>query len=315
MTRGVEPGMLALVTGGAGFLGSHLVDRLVDGGVVVTVVDDLSSGDLANVNAAAQFHQLEIQHPDLAEIVAGHDLVFHLAASATTKESSVGWADPRYDLNVNGLGTLNVLEAMRRAAPESAMVFASSAAVYGVIDYVPIDETHPTNPVSPYGVTKLAGEKYCMAYHHERGLDVSILRVFNTYGPRQPRYVMHDLVMKLVDDPTRLPIIGDGSQLRDYSYVTDTVEAFMMAVEWPGETLNLASGVPTRVSDVAALIRDLVAPGAPIVSEGETWVGDIPALHADISKIRAKGFEPKVRLDEGIRRLLGSYGLDLPLSG
>ena len=123
--------------------------------------------------------------------------MFHLAANATTKESSMGWKDAIYDNNVNTVGTINVLRAIVDLGQKSKVVFASSAAVYGRPEYTPVDERHITNPISPYGISKLAGEKYCFAYSSEYGIETSIIRIFNTYGPRQPRYVMDDFMKKL----------------------------------------------------------------------------------------------------------------------
>ncbi len=307
-------GKQVLVTGGAGFIGSHLVDRLVAEGADVTVLDDLSYGRAQNLNPRARFLQGDIRDYDrVREAVRGQRLVFHLAACATTKESAMGWADPVYDYQVNALGTLNVLRAVAEAGSGASVVYASSAAVYGHIRYTPIDEAHPTEPLSPYGVSKLAGEKYCLAFFREHGIPVVILRIFNCYGPRQPRYVMHDFIMKLQRDPSMLSIIGDGRQARDFCYVDDVIDAFLLACQSHGETFNIATGVPTTVMAVAEAIRAVLSPEARIVSEGSTWRGDIPVLLGDASRLRALGFAPKVDLATGIRRLVASYGIPVPV--
>lgn len=304
----------ALVTGGAGFIGSHVADRLVTIGAEVTVMDDLSFGLRENIPARAKTVIGDIR--DYAAVLAavkGQQVVFHMAASATTKESSMGWADPCYDLDVNALGTLNILRAVAEAGSGATVILASSAAVYGQIRRMPIGEDHPTDPVSPYGVSKLASEKYCLAYTHECGVPTVVVRIFNCYGPRQPRYVMHDFIMKLKDNPLVLKIIGDGRQARDFCYIDDVVEGFLFAADYPGEVFNIATGVPTSIMYVAQTIKGIIAPDAMIESEGATWRGDIPALLGDGSKLKKLGFAPQISLDLGIRKLVASYEVAAPV--
>jgi len=297
-----------IVTGGAGFIGSHLVDRLIDEGARVTVIDDLSYGRESNVNPSAEFVLSSIKDTgELQGLVGGSDYIFHLAAAATTRESQMGWNDPLYDLEVNTATTVRLLEAWREAADDARFVFASSAAVYGTIQRTPIDERHPTQPVSPYGVAKLASENYCTAYREVLGLPATSVRIFNTYGPRQPRYVMYDFIQKLQSTPDRLEIIGDGSQVRDYLYVSDTVEAFVRAAQAPPATYNAASGSATTIAQVASMIVDRVSPGAEVVSTSPTWIGDIPVLTGDASLLAHQGFEPQVQLSDGIDRLVEYY--------
>lgn len=218
----------------------------------------------------------------------------------------MGWADPIYDYQVNAIGTLNVLRAVNERGNGLRVVHTSSAAVYGHILYTPIDEMHPTDPVSPYGISKLAGEKYCLAYYREYGLPVVILRIFNCYGPRQPRYVMHDVILKVKRNPATLGIIGDGSQVRDFCYVSDVVDAFLLACEETGQTFNVGSGTPTSIMSVVESIKDLMAPTARIISEGNTWRGDIPVLVSNAARLRSLGFSPKVDLLTGLRSLIAS---------
>jgi UDP-glucose 4-epimerase len=297
-----------LVTGGAGFIGSHLVNRLVELGARVTVLDDLSFGCRENVNPAADLREHDVaDYLQVREDVAGKELVFHLAASATTRESSMGWKDPLFDHRVNALGTLHLLRAVAELADRPRIVYASSAAVYGIPERLPVDESHATQPISPYGVSKLAGEKYCYAYWHEHALDVVTVRIFNTYGPRQTRYVMFDLLAKLRACPERLEVLGDGEQVRDYCYVSDTVDGLLIAAQKgvAGSVLNLASGEPVVIRElVGRMLKTTGLDGATEVRyTGHTWRGDIPQLLGDSTKLRQLGFEPRVSLEEGLLRL------------
>ncbi len=307
-------GKKILVTGGAGFIGSHLVDRLVELGAEVTVVDNLSFGKKENLNPAAKFERTDIRDfQDLVRSVQGKDIIYHLAASATTKESSMGWDDPLFDLQVNLVGTLNILMAIREAANDSLLVFTSSAAVYGNPQYTPMDEKHPTSPISPYGVTKLAGEKYVAAFVSEWHLKSVILRLFNIYGPRQPRYVMYDFLEKLHRNPHKLEVLGDGSQGRDFCYVSDAVDTLLLAGEGKltnGEILNVGGGTLTNVGEIALkAIRSLRLEGKTEINyTGESWKGDIHIMRADVSKIKeALGWKPMVSLDDGISHLKQWY--------
>lgn len=308
-------GTSVLVTGGAGFLGSHLVDRLIELGSTVTVIDDLSFGKRENVNKRADFVELDIKnYGDLKNVVSrvSPKVVYHLAANATTKESAMGWSDPVSDYQINAIGTLNVLMAMADAGLKSHVIYASSAAVYGEPEYTPIDENHPTNPKSPYGVSKLAGEKYMLIYHKECGIPATVLRIFNVYGPRQPRYVMFDLLKKLKRDPSKLKVIGTGEQVRNYCYVSDAIDAFVLAAEKNavGEIFNLAGKDVVNIRELVEKILGMLGlSGRTRVSyTGESWRGDILRLVANTLKIRERlGFEPRVPLDEGLSRLMGWF--------
>jgi UDP-glucose 4-epimerase len=297
-----------LVTGGAGFIGSHLVNRLVELGARVTVVDDLSFGCRESVNPAANLFEHDVaNYSQVKKDVGGKELVFHLAASATTKESSMGWADPLFDYQVNALGTLHLLRAVAELTNRPRIVYASTAAVYGIPERLPVDESHATRPISPYGVSKLAGEKYCYAYWHEHALDVVTVRIFNTYGSRQTRYVMFDLLAKLRACPERLEVLGDGEQVRDYCYVSDTVDGLLIAAQQgvAGSVLNLASGEPVVIRELVARMLKIAGLDGrtEVCYTGHTWRGDIPKLLGDSTNLRRLGFKPQVGLEEGLRRL------------
>lgn len=188
------------------------------------------------------------------------------------------------------------------------IIYASSAAVYGEPEYVPIDENHPLNPVSPYGASKLAGEKLGFAYYLTYGIPFVSMRIFNTYGPRQRRYVMFDFLRKLKKNQKKLEVLGTGGQIRDYCYVRDTANAFIVAAEnenTVGEAFNIAGGNPISIKELAELmVRILRLEGnTEIYYTGKSWKGDIVKLVADISKIKKLGFKPRTKLKEGILKL------------
>jgi len=300
-----------LVTGGAGFLGSHLVDKLTELGSNVTVIDDLSFGRRKNVNKLARFIRLDITKYRVLEKAIAKvrpAAIYHLAANATTKETAMGWSDPASDCRVNAVGTLNVLRAIADLGLNPRIIYASSAAVYGEPEYLPIDEKHPTNPESPYGVSKLAGEKYMLIYHKEHALPVTVLRIFNVYGPRQPRYVILDLLKKLRRNPNDLEVIGTGEQIRTYCYVSDAVDGFILAAqENPvGEVLNLGGSDIMSVKELAErIVRMLGLDGRTRIHyTGQSWKGDILKLIPDTSKTKERlGFETKVSFGEGLLRV------------
>ncbi len=308
-------GSKVIVTGGAGFIGSHLVDRLISLETQVTIIDNLSFGFEKNVNPKANFIQSDVcDYIQLHKIISNvnPNLIFHLAANATTKETSMGWADPTLDYQINAGGTLNVLKAITDINKNCHVIFASSAAVYGEPEYTAIDEKHPTNPISPYGISKLAGEKYCFAYNKEQGIRTTALRIFNTYGSRQPRYVMFDLIKKLKENPHKLEIIGTGEQIRDYCYISDTVDAFIQVIEKgnKGEVFNVAHSEPISIRSIAEQIIKLLdlEKITKVYYTGKSWKGDITRLYGDISKISQEvGFKPKVSLDEGLKKLIDYF--------
>ncbi|MBC8223523.1 SDR family NAD(P)-dependent oxidoreductase [Candidatus Bathyarchaeota archaeon] len=294
-----------LVTGGAGFIGSHLVDRLVEEGAEVRVLDDLSRGRREYLEGSwerIEFIEGDIRrHGDVSKALTGIKTVFHLAANTSVPRSV---EDPRYDFEVNAGGAFNLLDACRLGDVDE-IVYASTAAVYGDPRYTPIDEAHPTDPISPYGASKLAGEKMGAVFHRVYDLSFTTVRIFNVYGPRQSMYVMYDFMVKLSKSPRRLEVLGDGGQRRCYVFTDDAVEGILVAAKnAPGEIVNLSGDESVSVNELAEKMIPEISPGAEIFNTGASWKGDIQILVGDNSKLKSKGFQPRTPLADGIRKLI-----------
>ena len=298
--------MNALVTGGAGFIGSNLVRGLLREGHRVTVLDDLSSGHFCNVEGLPiRFIEADVRKPRiLAKAVQGADTVFHLAASVGNKRSI---DSPSRDAEVNVLGTVRLLEAARRAGVRK-FVTSSSAGIFGELKTIPIREDHPVEPDTPYGASKLCAEKETLAYGKLHGMETVCLRYFNVYGPGQRFDAYGNVIPIFVFRMLRgqpIEIFGDGEQTRDFVNVGDVVQANMRAAVTAGAVgaFNIGSG--TRVT-VNELVRRLQAGSGmkPDVIYAAPRAGDVRDSLADISAARqAFGFNPSVSLEEG----LGAY--------
>jgi UDP-glucose 4-epimerase len=245
------------VTGGAGFIGSHVADALVAAGHRVLIVDDLSTGCKENVPVGAELHVLDIRAAEAAALLAGAgvEVLVHHAAQIDVRRSV---ADPRHDADVNVCGTINLLEGGRRGALRQVVFASTGGAIYGEQDVFPADEDHATRPLSPYGVAKLAVEHYLRYYHAEYGIDATCLRYANVYGPRQNPHGEAGVVAIFLD---RLLaggaclINGDGLQTRDYTFVADVVAANLAALGRPGfHVYNVGTGVETDVVRLHSLI-------------------------------------------------------------
>lgn len=301
--------MKALVTGGAGFIGSHVVDRLLAAGHAVDIVDDLSTGRRELAHSGARLHVVDIRSPGLGAIFAEArpDVVIHLAAQMDVRRSV---ADPLFDASVNVLGTLNVLESCRQAEV-ARLVFASSGgAIYGDCEAIPTPESQPARPASPYGVAKLAGERYIAAWAALTGATAVALRYANVYGPRQNPLgeagVVAIFSARIVAGDTCM-INGDGEQTRDYVYVEDVADATVLAlgVAQTVEPVNIGTGVESSVNE---LFRRLSAAGsvtAAAVRHGPAKPGEQrrSALDPGLAK-RLLGWAPATPLDLGLRKTL-----------
>ena len=297
-------GRRAVVTGGAGFIGSHLADRLSPA-CEVSVLDTLSAGGVSNLPAGVSLTQGDVRDRETVQrVVDGADVIFHEAGLVSVAESV---ASPAESHDVNATGTLRVLESARRA--DARVVLASSAAVYGVPESVPIAESQPKAPTSPYGLDKLAADHYARLYADLYGLETVALRYFNVYGPRQS--ADYAGVIGTFLDQARaggpLTVHGDGTQTRDFVHVEDIVDANLAAAvtDTTGRAFNVGTGRSHSVADLAGIVRDLAGTD-PAVTHTDAREGDIPASRADISRSRrVLGYEPSIDLRTGIRRLLG----------
>ena len=297
----------ALVTGGAGFIGSHVVDRLLQNGMQVVVLDDLSVGRRENVSPEAQLVVGDVRDPQaVAAATSGIDVVLHLAAKVSIRASVVGFYE---DAETNLMGTLNVLRCCA-AAGIKRLVYASSMAVYAdAQEPVPLTESYPTVPLSPYGVAKLASERYAMLVAGRSGFQAVALRYFNTYGPRQTFTpyvgVITIFIQHLLrgEPPT---IFGDGEQCRDFVYVGDVAEATFRAVasDVSGEAFNVGSGVGVSVNQVAALLCSRLSPDIS-PRHAPRQPGELRHSVADISKAqRLLGYVPHVWLEEKLDEII-----------
>lgn len=310
-----------MVTGGAGFIGSHLVDSLLEHGCKVRVLDNLVNGKLENLSDHLdaenfQFFRGSITDPlDVQLAMEKIDVVFHLACLGVRHSI----AHPFENHRVNAEGSLLVLDAAYRAKV-SRFLYCSSSEVYGTAEYVPMPETHPTHPCTVYGASKLAGEAYARAYYKAYGMEIIIVRPFNTYGPRSHyegdagEMVPKSIVRALNGQP--IIVFGDGTQTRDFTYVMDVASALVSAAEsnaMLGETLNVGSNFEISIKDLAHKIAEMVGNANTQVEFTSERPGDVLRLYADPKKfVELCNWKPEVGFDEGLAKTI-DYFLNHPL--
>jgi UDP-glucose 4-epimerase len=296
--------MKIVVTGGAGFIGSHVVDALLEKGHSVHVIDDLSGGYRKNVPAGAVLHQLDIRDQSIVNLWEEHnyEVMYHLAAQMDVRKSV---SDPGYDADVNIGGLLNLMEAGRKNGLKKVVFSSTGGAIYGEPEKVPQDESHTLQPLSPYGITKLSSEKYLHFYKLTYGIDYVALRYGNVYGPRQNPHGEAGVVAIFSErmlDGVQPFINGDGQQTRDYVFVSDVVNANMKALEFSGSDIfNVGTGVETNVVQLFQTLRDELAPDMKdAFAPGKP--GEQMRSVLDCSKSeRTLGWTPKVDVTQGLR--------------
>ncbi|MEP6890124.1 MAG: NAD-dependent epimerase/dehydratase family protein [Nitrospirota bacterium] len=302
--------MKVLVTGGAGFIGSHLVDRLIQEGHEVVVVDNLSTGKRRNLNRAARLVKLDIQSWRLERVFRNErpNMVMHLAAQMDVRKSV---EDPMFDAQVNVLGTLNVLQQSIKHGVRKVVFSSSGGAIYGEQEIYPAPESHVTRPLSPYGVSKLCGEQYLSYYQRVNGLQIVSLRYANVYGPRQDPEgeagVVAIFIQKLLNNEQAI-VNGNGRQTRDFVYVEDVVEANLAAMGQDIQgTYNVGTGEETSVNDLLGiLVRHTNSTCKEV--HGPAKGGEQARSVIDSGKLRQElSWESRTELSEGLKRTVDYF--------
>jgi UDP-glucose 4-epimerase len=310
-----------MITGGLGFIGSNLARRLVELGAQILLVDSLVPEYGGNVhNIAGVEDRLRVNVADIRTewsmryLVKGQDLIFNLAGQVSHLDSMT---DPRTDLEINCRAQLTLLEVCRQENPGVKLVYASTRQIVGRPSYLPIDEQHPRHPTDVNGINKMAGEEYHILYNNVYGLRASALRLTNTFGPRMlmkhGRQGFLPWFVRLAIDDQTIQLFGDGSQLRDFTYVDDAVDAFLRAgamAEADGQVFNLGGERPYSLREVAELIVETAGSGSLrlVAWPPEKKIIDVGSVYSDYSKITATlGWRPTVPLPDGLRRMIGFY--------
>jgi len=296
--------MKILITGGAGFIGSHLTDRLIEEGNEAAVIDNLSTGKIENLNPEAAFYNVDIGDQKIKEIFEKEkpEMVFHLAAQIDVRKSV---ADPLSDAKVNILGSINLLHNAKMSNVKKFIFISTGGAIYGEADTVPTPESYREFPLSPYGIAKLSVEKYLNYYHKVFGLKCSILRLANVYGPRQNSRGEAGVVAIFCDKiiTGKTPVIyGSGKQTRDFVYVKDVVDACVKASDLSKNSIyNIGTGIETNINQIFEAISSVSGYNIPANYEAAKE-GEQQRSCLDISKAAKElGWQPKYKLQDGIK--------------
>ena len=316
--RARQVGKSALVTGGAGFIGSHIVDRLLEEDYRVIVVDDLSSGKLKNLNHQATFHHISINQPVLVDVLNREkpDVVFHLAAQSSVARSI---KDPILDNEVNVMGTLRLLEASRRAGVEKIIYSSTGGALYGEPEVVPCPDDAPVVPISPYGMSKYMAEQYLEFYFRQYRLSFTTLRYGNVYGPRQDPQGEAGVIAIFIAamlNGKRPRIFGNGSQARDFVSVDDVVEANMSAVyRGHRRSLNIGTGELTSVNQIYDMLKKIIGFRWE-ADHGPARAGDVYQISLDCSQAAEElAWIPRTSLEDGLTRTVDYIRSTLEVAG
>jgi UDP-glucose 4-epimerase len=302
--------MNVLVTGGAGFIGSHAVDLLIEKGHGVTVIDDLSHGNKNNINSGAKFHKLDINSQKAADVIKKNsfDVILHLAAQVNSR---ISFSNPLLDARTNILGSLNLMESARKNNVNK-FVFASSVAVYGEPKYRPCDELHPVKPINNYGLSKLTVERYLHLYNRLYGLDYSILRFSNVYGPRQDADgeagVVSIFINNLLNN-NQINIYGDGNQTRDFVYVGDVAEALIKVLgnNTGKKIMNISTNTGLPINQLLEMLKKFNSSMGEAI-HANSRVGEIRHMKVDNSAARKEIlWEPNTSMKDGLKKTFDFY--------
>jgi len=305
----------ALVTGGSGFIGNYLVERLITNNCYIRVVDNLSSGSLSNLkcwfsNPHFEFVKGELNNLKLTlNAVKGVDVIFHLAANPEVRLSSIS---PETHFQQNIVATFNLLEATRRERNFNTFAFTSSSTIYGEASQIPTHEDYALpEPISVYGASKLACEALIAAYAHTYGFKAVIYRLANIVGSRSKHGVINDLIQKLKKNPSELEILGDGTQTKSYLHISDCIEALVIGIEKSKkkvEVFNVGSEDQIDVKTIAhTVVEEMKLENVKFrftggVAGGGGWIGDVKNMLLDISKLKKLGWKPKLNSEEAVRK-------------
>jgi len=300
-----------LVTGGAGFIGSHVVDLFLDRGFEVIILDDLSTGRASNINPNAKFYQMDIRDPGIRKVfeLERPDYISHHAAQMDVRRSV---AQPLFDAEVNILGSINLIECAKEFNVKHFVYISSGGAAYGEPERLPCDETHPVNPICQYGASKHTVEHYLFMYHANYGMDYTVLRYPNVFGPRQDPNGEAGVVAiftgkMLASEP--VTINGDGEQTRDFVYVGDCAYANYLAVTVPHQAgiYNIGWGRPTSINEIFTTLAKVTAYPHQ-VSYGPAKVGETRHIYLDATKAGSDlGWSPTLSLEEGLEMTVAYF--------
>ncbi|HET9590326.1 MAG TPA: NAD-dependent epimerase/dehydratase family protein [Anaerolineales bacterium] len=300
-----------LVTGGAGFIGSHVADLFITQGYEVVILDDLSTGHATNLNPAAKFYQMDIRSPQVREVLEAEkpDYISHHAAQMDVRRSV---EQPLFDANVNILGSINILECAKEFKVKRFIYISTGGAAYGEPEQLPCDESHPVNPICPYGASKHTVEHYLYMYHVNYGLNYTVLRYPNVFGPRQDPHgeagVVAIFTGKMLAGE-QVVINGDGNQTRDFVYVGDCARANHLAltIDHRSGIYNLGWGRPTSINEIFSTLAKITGYTLP-AQHGPAKVGETRHIYLDASKInRDLDWAPAVPLEEGLEKTVAYF--------
>lgn len=291
---------MIVVTGGAGFIGSHIVDKLSESNEIM-VIDNLSSGRKEFVNKSAKFVKVDLAEDDIVDYLRGAEEVWHIAANPDVR---IGAENPDEIYRNNVLATYRLLEAMRKARVDR-IIFTSTSTVYGEAEVIPTPEDYPTHPISLYGASKLACEALIESYCHTFDMQAWIYRFANVIGRRSTHGVIYDFIMKLKRNPEELEILGNGEQNKSYIYITDCVEAMLVGLKGDKRVniFNIGSEDQVKVKRIAEIVSEELglSPKFRFTGGDRGWKGDVPVMLLSIEKLKKLGWKPRYSSEEAVR--------------